>query len=61
MRTPDFPLVPAATVWSGEHGDAVGECARCTAVTAYDPESVGQGRRPLCRPCGLAALGLAGF
>ena len=61
MRTPEFPLVPALPGWSSEHGEAVGECTRCAAVTAYDPEALRPGSSLLCRPCGLAALGLAGF
>ena len=37
--------------------EAVGECARCTAVVRYDPEAQGPATALVCRGCGLAALG----
>jgi hypothetical protein len=61
VRTPESSLVPALPGWSGEPGEALGECTGCAAVTAYDPEAMAPGSTLLCRPCGLAALGLAGF
>ena len=60
MRTPEFPVIPLTATW-GAGGDALGECSRCTEVVRYEPESLTHGRPLLCRPCGLAALGLAGF
>jgi hypothetical protein len=60
VRTPEFPVVPAVTGW-GSTGDALGECGGCAEVLRYDPENLAPGRPLLCRDCGLAALGLAGF
>jgi hypothetical protein len=60
VRTPEFPVVPVVASW-GAGGDALGECSGCAEVVGYEPESLTPGRPLLCRPCGLAALGLAGF
>ncbi len=60
MRTPELPLISVSASW-GAGGDALGECAGCTEVVRYEPESLLPGRPLLCRPCGLAALGLGGF
>jgi len=60
VRTPESPVIPFAASW-GARGIALGECTGCTEVVRYEPESLTPGRPLLCRPCGLAALGLAGF
>ena len=60
MRTPEFPVLPVALGW-GAGGDALGECHGCADVVRYEPESLSPGQPLLCRPCGLAALGLTGF
>ena len=60
MRTPEIPVVPVAS--RREAGDdALGECTACADVVLYEPERLSPGRPLLCSPCGLAALGLAGF
>jgi hypothetical protein len=60
VRTPESLVVPVVADW-GAGGDAVGECGGCADVVRYDPEALGPGAAVLCRSCGLAALGLAGF
>ena len=62
MRIPYSPAVLSSTrgVIAAE-GDALGECGDCGAVVSYDPESMPAGSSPLCRDCGLAALGLGSF
>ena len=57
MPTPESPVVPG---W-GSSGDAVGDCSGCAGVVRYDPEAGAAGAALLCRACGLAALGVAGF
>ena len=60
MRTPEIPLPPVVSRW-GAGDDALGECTACADVVRYEPERLSPGRPLRCGPCGLAALGLAGF
>jgi hypothetical protein len=62
VRTPHSPVVPSSArgVIAAED-EALGECGDCGAVVSYDPESMPAGSSPLCRDCGLAALGLGIF
>jgi len=60
VRTPESPVLAVVPGW-GSSGDALGDCSSCAGVVSYDPEALAPGAALLCRDCGLAALGLAGF
>jgi hypothetical protein len=60
VRTPEPPVLPAVGGWCST-GHALGECSGCADVVRYEPETLTPGWPLLCRDCGPAALGLAGF